>query len=1025
MARYTPIDSAQNFPELEESVLERWRERDVFHESMRRREGSPRFVFYEGPPTANGPPGTHHVLARVFKDVFPRYKTMRGHLVTRKGGWDCHGLPVELEVEKELGFATKADIERYGVAEFNAKCRESVLRYVDEFGRLTERIGFWIDTDDAYFTLSNDYVESVWWSLKQVWEKGLLVEGYKVVPYCTRDGTALSSHEVALGYRDVVDPSVFVRFPLLDEPGVSLLAWTTMPWTLVPHAAIAVDPEVTYVRAKLGDETLILAEALVERVLGEEAEIESRFPGSELLGLRYEPPFPYIGDYGEKGHTVLAGDFVSIEDGTGVVHTGAAFGEDDFRLATDNGLTIHNPVRPDGTFDDRAGPFAGMYVRDADAPIIEALRESGRLFRAGEYEHAYPHCWRCDTPLIYYAKTNWYVRTTAMKDELLAANETIDWHPEHIKHGRFGKWLENNVDWALSRERYWGTPLPIWRCADEPDHVVCVGSLDEIRERGGTPPDDVHRPYVDEVELTCEECGGVMRRVPELIDVWWDSGCMPFAQWHAPFENQDTFEQNFPADYICEALDQTRGWFYSLLAVSTLLFGRSSYETCLCLGLILDPEGQKMSKSKGNVVVPWEVLDAHGADAFRWYYFTSKQPWDGYRFSLETVGESVRQFLKPLWNTYSFFVLYANVNGVDPSADPGTRTELDRWIESRLAATTERVIERMEDYDTTFAGRAIAEFVDDMSNWYVRLSRRRFWDGDASAFAVLHRCLTTVAKLLAPLTPFVSDAIYENLDGSEPSVHLCDFPEPGERDEQLEEDMRVVRDAVELGRAARAHAKLKVRQPLREAVVVAAGREREAIERLQGLLADELNVKAIRYVSEADELGHFELKPNYRALGPRFGKQMPQVAAAIASLDPVRLRDGGRAGISVDGKEHALGPEDVQVVLQPLDGYQVERSGTHAVALNLELDGSLRREGLAREVVHAVQAARKNAGLEVEDRIELTLGGDEELLAATRDHEDYVAGETLATSVVYDGAEAGAASAEIEGRRLLISVTRR
>jgi isoleucyl-tRNA synthetase len=1025
VARYTPIDSAQNFPELEQTVLERWRERDVFHESMRRREGSPRFVFYEGPPTANGPPGTHHVLARVFKDVFPRYKTMRGHLVTRKGGWDCHGLPVELEVEKELGFATKADIERYGVAEFNAKCRESVLRYVDEFGRLTERIGFWIDTDDAYFTLSNDYVESVWWSLKQVWEEGLLVEGYKVVPYCTRDGTALSSHEVALGYRDVVDPSVFVRFPLLDEPGVSLLAWTTMPWTLVPHAAIAVDPEVTYVRAKLGDETLILAEALVERVLGEEPEIESRFPGSELLGLRYEPPFPYIGDYGEKGHTVLAGDFVSIEDGTGVVHTGAAFGEDDFRLATENGLTIHNPVRPDGTFDDRAGPFAGMYVRDADAPIIEALRESGRLFRAGEYEHAYPHCWRCDTPLIYYAKTNWYVRTTAMKDELLAANETIDWHPEHIKHGRFGKWLENNVDWALSRERYWGTPLPIWRCADDPGHVVCVGSLDEIRERGGTPPDDVHRPFVDEVELTCEECGGVMHRVPELIDVWWDSGCMPFAQWHAPFENQETFEENFPADYICEALDQTRGWFYSLLAVSTLLFGRSSYETCLCLGLILDPEGQKMSKSKGNVVVPWEVLDAHGADAFRWYYFTSKQPWDGYRFSLDTVGESVRQFLKPLWNTYAFFVLYANVNGVDPGADSGTRTDLDRWIESRLAATTERVIERMEDYDTTFAGRAIAEFVDDLSNWYVRLSRRRFWDGDPSAFGVLHRCLTTLAKLLAPLTPFVSDAIYENLDGSEPSVHLCDFPEPGERDEQLEEDMQVVRDAVELGRAARAHAKLKVRQPLREAVVVAAGREREAIERLQGLLAEELNVKAIRYVSEADELGHFELKPNYRALGPRFGKQMPQVAAAIASLDPVRLRDGSRAGINVDGKEYEIGPEDVQVVLQPLDGYQVERSGTHAVALNLELDGSLRREGLAREVVHAVQAARKNAGLEVEDRIELTLGGDEELLAATRDHEDYVAGETLATSVVYDGAEAGAASAEIEGRRLLISVSRR
>src|SRR5918997_5178626 len=485
MPRHRPVDPSQSFPELEEQVLARWRERDVFHESIRRREGSPEFVFYEGPPTANGPPGSHHVLARVFKDVFPRYKTMRGHHVTRKGGWDCHGLPVELEVEKELGFASKEDIERYGVAEFNARCRESVLRYVDEFGRLTERIGFWIDTDDAYFTLSNDYVESVWWSLKQVWEKGLLVEGYKVVPYCTRDGTALSSHEVAVGYRDVVDPSVFVRFPLRDDPSVSLLAWTTMPWTLVPHAAIAVDPDVTYVRARLGEEGLILAEALVERVLGEGAEIEERFPGADLLGLRYEPPFPYLSDYGEKGHTVLAGDFVSIEDGTGVVHTGAAFGEDDFRLAAENRLTIHNPVRPDGTFDERTGPFAGMNVRDADPLIVEALRESGRLFRAGEYEHAYPHCWRCDTPLIYYAKTGWYVRTTEVKDELLAANETIDWYPEHIKHGRFGKWLENNVDWALSRERYWGTPLPIWRCDADPAHVTCIGSLQEIRERGG------------------------------------------------------------------------------------------------------------------------------------------------------------------------------------------------------------------------------------------------------------------------------------------------------------------------------------------------------------------------------------------------------------------------------------------------------------------------------------------------------------------------------------------------------------
>ncbi|HYP47103.1 MAG TPA: isoleucine--tRNA ligase [Thermoleophilaceae bacterium] len=1014
MARYAPVDSNQSFPALEQRVLERWRERDVFHESVRRREGAPPYVFYEGPPTANGRPGSHHVLSRVFKDVFPRYKTMRGHQVRRKAGWDCHGLPVELEIEKKLGFTSKDDIERYGVAEFNAQCRESVLRYIDEWDQLTERIGFWIDTDDAYFTLSDDYIESVWWSLKQVWDKGLLSEGYKVVPYCTRCGTALSSHEVALGYRDVTDPSAYVRFPLKEEPGVSLLAWTTMPWTLVPHAAIAVDPEATYVRARLGDETLILAEALVERVLGEGAEVTARVKGAELLGLSYEPPFPYISDYGERGHTVLAGDFVSLDDGTGVVHTGAAFGEDDFRLAEANGLTILNPVKPDGTFDERSGPFAGLYVRDADAPIIDALRESGRLFKAGEYEHAYPHCWRCDTALIYYAKSNWYVRTTEIKRELLDANEAVTWYPEHIKHGRFGKWLENNVDWALSRERYWGTPLPVWRADD--GEVICIGSREELRELGGEVPGDLHRPYIDEV--TFERDGKTFQRVPDLIDVWWDSGCMPFAQWHAPFENEEIFRERFPADYICEALDQTRGWFYSLLGVSTLLFGRSSYETVLCLGLILDNDGLKMSKSRGNIVVPWDVLDAHGADALRWYYFTSKQPWDGYRFSLEAVGESVRQFLKTLWNTYGFFVLYANVNDVDGE---GEQTDLDRWILSRLSSTVERVTERMEDYDTTFAGRAIAELVDDLSNWYVRRSRRRFWDGDPAAFATLRECLLTLSKLLAPLTPFVADEIYVNIDGSEPSVHLCDFPEPGGPDEELEWQMQVARDAVELGRAGRAHGKIKVRQPLGEAVVVAADRERAAIERFEGIVLDELNVKSVRYVSQAEELGRFELKPNYRALGPRFGKQMPQVVAAIASLDVEALRAGRQVGVNIDGREHELGPGDVQLVLQPLEGYQVERSGTHAVALNLELDEELRREGLAREVVHAVQVARKAAGLNVEDRIALTLGGDGELIAAARSHEGYVAGETLATSVGYDGA---GERAEIEGRELLIAVER-
>jgi isoleucyl-tRNA synthetase len=1020
LSPFRPVDPAQSFPALEERVLERWRERDVFHESIRRREGAPPFVFYEGPPTANGRPGSHHVLSRVFKDVFPRYKTMRGHLVDRKAGWDCHGLPVELEIERELGLATKADIEKYGVAEFNARCRESVFEYIDEWDRLTERIGFWIDTNDAYVTMSNDYIESVWWSLREVWRRDLLYQGHKVVPYCPRCGTALSSHEVAQGYRDVVDPSVYVRFPVRGEKGVALLGWTTTPWTLLSNAALAVNPDVTYVRAQ----GLILAEARVEAVLGEGAEIEDRFPGSALEGTSYEPPFDFVTDYGERGHTVLAADFVTTEDGTGVVHTAVAFGEDDFRLGERYGLKVQNPVREDGTFDERMGEFAGRFVKDADPDIVEALRESGRLFRVEEYEHAYPHCWRCGTPLIYYAKESWYVRTTAVRDQMLAENEKIRWYPEHIKHGRFGDWLANNVDWALSRERYWGTPLPIWRC--EEGHDRCVGSRSELEALGGAVPDDLHKPFIDDVVLRCEDCGGEMRRVPEVIDAWWDSGSMPFAQWHAPFENVDQFSEHFPADYICEALDQTRGWFYSLHAISTLLYGRAAYRTVLCLGLILDPEGQKMSKSRGNVVVPWDVIERHGADAMRWYYFTSKQPWDGYRFSVETVGESVRQFMLTLWNTYRVFVMYANANGIEDARQaPAELTDMDRWALSRLQAVTTAAIERLDDYDTTSSGRAIAEFVEDLSNWYVRLSRRRFWDGDPAAFHTLWRCLVDVSRLLAPLVPFVSDEVYENLDGSEPSVHLCDYPEPGERDEQLESDMRVAREAIELGRAARS---VKLRQPLSEAVVVAAGAEREAIERFHDLVLQELNVKRLRLVSEAEELGRFELKANYRALGPRFGKLMPQVAAAVAALDAqsvaARLRAGETVGVVVDGKEHALGPEDVQPVLQPLEGYRVERSGTHAVALNLELDDDLRREGLAREVVHAVQNARKLAGLDVADRISLELGGDPDLIEAVRAHQDYVAGETLATSLSYlDGTVPGE-PVTIDGRNLFIAVER-
>ncbi len=1026
MSRYAPVDPQQSFPALEQEILQRWRQRDVFGESIRRRQGAEPYVFYEGPPTANGRPGSHHVLSRVFKDVFPRYRTMRGRLVHRKGGWDTHGLPVELEVEKQLGFKSKDDIEAYGVAEFNAKCRESVLKYIDEWHQLTERIGFWIDTDDAYYTLDDDYIESVWWSLKQVWDKGLLYEGYKVVPYCPRCGTALSSHEVSQGYKDVIDASAYVRFPVVGQPGVALVGWTTTPWTLLSNAALAVGPDIPYVRVSRDGEQLIVAQALAERVFGEGVQTSDPVPGSELVGMAYEPPFTFVTDFGDKAHTVLPADFVTTEDGTGVVHTALAFGEDDFRLGEEQGLTLQNPVRRDGTFDDRMGPYAGRKVKDTDADIVAELRANGRLLRAEDYEHSYPHCWRCETALLYYAKSSWYVRTTAVKDQLLASNEAVTWYPEHIKHGRFGNWLENNVDWALSRERYWGTPLPIWRADD--GEVVCVGSRAELAALGADVPDDLHRPFVD--DATFERDGKTFRRVPDLIDVWWDSGSMPFAQWHAPFENEDTFAERFPADYICEALDQTRGWFYSLLAVSTLLYGRASFETVLCLGLITDPQGQKMSKSKGNTVAPWDVLDTHGADAFRWYYFTSKQPWDGYRFSVETIGESVRQFLKTLWNTTGFFTLYANVNDVAPVAlDRVELTDLDRWALSRLQSLSATCIDRLDDYDTTTAGRAISAYVDELSNWYVRRSRRRFWDGDPAAFATLRECLLGVAKLVAPLTPFVADAIYETLDGSEPSVHLCDYPEPDPalRDEALEWQMGVAREAVGLGREARAHGRLKVRQPLREAVVVAAGDERAAIERFDATVRDELNVKSIRYAGDADELGSFELKPNYRALGPRFGKHMPQVAEAVGALDAARaaatLREGGEVHIAIDGRDHPLGAEDVQMALQPLDGYQVERSGSHAVALDTVLDDELRREGFAREVVHAVQNARKEAGLEVEDRIALGLGGDAELLDAVRAHEAYVTGETLATSLDLEDGSTGA-TARIEDRELRITVTR-
>jgi isoleucyl-tRNA synthetase len=1032
------VDPRQSFPALELRILERWRALEVFDESVRRRQGAPRWVLLEGPPTVNGPPGVHHLLTRSVKDVFIRYRTMRGYLVERKAGWDCHGLPVEIAVERQLGFTAKSDIERYGIAEFNARCRELVVRHIDDWERLTRRAGVWLDIDGAYRTLDAGYVDAVWSALRVIWERDLLYEGQRVLPYCPRCETALSSHELGQPgvYEDVVDPSIYMCLRVVAPVGPlrggdDLVVWTTTPWTSVANAAVAVDPERCYVRVRAGDRVLVVAEAALERVLGEgDHDVLERFRGCELENARYAPPFPFLPSdaFGPRGHSVLPADFVTVQDGTGLAPISVAFGEDDFRLAQRFGLRIVNPVREDGRYDERIGPYAGRAVKDAEPEIVEALRRGGLLLRAEHRRHPYPHCWRCATPLLYYAKNGWFIRTTALRDRLLACNDEITWHPAHVKHGRFGNWLEGNVDWALSRDRYWGTPLPIWRC--ENAHSVCVDSLAELRRRSGTRLTDPHRPHVDDVRFPCPQCGETMTRVSAVIDVWFDSGALPFAQHHASPRDHARLAELVPGDLICEGLDQTRGLFYAVHAVSTLVFDRAPFRDVLCIGLVLDAEGRKMSKSQGNAVDPWEALELHGADALRWYLYT-RQPWDARRFSPEAIGDATRRFLLPLWNTYGFYVMYANACGPPGSrervAEPARARELDRWILSRLAGTVEAVGERLDAFDVTGASRALVELVEDLSNWYVRRSRRRFWDEEPAAFATLRRCLLTVARLLAPFCPFIADEIYTNLDGSQASVHLCDFPGAAAnapRDLELERAMAVARETVRLGLVARNRAAVKVRQPLHAAVVVASDDERAAIERMRDVICDELNVKQLRFAAAAEELQALAVRLNYRSLGPRFGKDMPLVAAAVAAKDPTdvarALRDGRPIRIWIAGHDHVLTCEDIEIAMVAHESYEVAREGAHAVALELELDEELRQEGLAREVVRAVQTARKAAGLEVSDRIALELGGDETLLAAARAHEDYLASETLATSVAYDGAFDGH-PVEIERRPLRVA----
>jgi len=1018
---FRPMPTQVDLPALEHDVLSRWADRDVFARTLAASAGRPQWTFYEGPPTANGKPGTHHVEARVFKDLFPRFKTMKGWNVPRRAGWDCHGLPVELEVEKRLGFTGgKQQIEEYGIAEFNARCRESVQEHVGEFTRLTERMGYWVDFDGAYWTMNPSYVESVWWSLKQIFDAGLLVQDHRVTPYCPRCGTGLSDHEVAQGYYEVADPSVFVRFPVADGPlaevGAALLIWTTTPWTLISNTAVAVHPDVTYVAVRVptddGDsEVLVVAEPLLTKVFADTpVQVVTQMSGRELEHTTYHRPFDLVDI--PDAHYVGVADYVTVEDGTGLVHQSPAFGADDLAVARRYGLPVVNPVKPDGHFADDVPLVGGMFFKAADPVIVDDLRARGLLLRSEKYVHSYPHCWRCDTALIQYALPSWYIRTTERKDRLLAENAKTNWHPDTIKNGRYGDWLENNIDWALSRSRFWGTPLPIWRC--EEGHLTCVGSLAELSSHAGRDLTelDPHRPYVDEITLPCQQCGATSTRVPEVIDAWYDSGSMPFAQWGAPHRNKDEFEQSYPAQFICEAIDQTRGWFYTLMAIGTLVFDRSSYETVLCLGHIVDEQGRKMSKHLGNVLDPFELFDRHGADAVRWLMLCVGNPWSTRRVGHGLLDEVVRKVLLTYWNTAAFLVLYANANSWEPGRaavpDPTERPLLDRWVLSELHALVAEVDDALEDFDSTRAGRALAEFVDDLSNWYVRRSRRRFWEGDPAALATLHECLEALTLLLAPFVPFITDEVYERLvhdvSPDQPdSVHLRSWPQSDESlvDHELSRQMAVARRVVELGRSARATAKVKNRQPL--AALAVFGAEWITLpDQLRELVLDELNVREAASLDTVANVVNVTVKPNFRTLGKRFGARTKEVAAAIVATPPAEVVAAVRSGtaLTLAGEQVVLEADDVVTTETPAEGWATATEPGLTVALDLRLTDDLRRAGTLREVIRLVQEARKAQGFDVSDRIELWwLADNDETAAAVREGSRLLSDEVLAVSV--------------------------
>ena len=1013
---YKKVSTDMNFVEREKQVEKFWEDNQIFEKSMKVREGNPSYVFYDGPPTANGKPHIGHVETRVIKDMIPRYRTMKGYQVPRKAGWDTHGLPVQLEVEKQPGLDGQDQIEKYGVEPFIEQCKESVWKYEGMWEDFSHTVGFWADMKNPYVTYHNDYIESEWWALKEIWKKGLLYEGHKIVPYCPRCGTPLSSHEVAQGYKDVKERSAVVRFKVKGEDAY-ILAWTTTPWTLPSNVALCVNPDEDYVKVTSKGYTYYMAAALVDTVLGEGAEILEHYQGKDLEFKEYEPLFPYaekrIGN--KKAYYVVCDTCVTLTDGTGVVHIAPAFGEDDSKVGHRYDLPFVQLVNEKGEMTEET-PWAGTFCKKADMAVLQALEDKDLLFDAPLFEHSYPHCWRCDTPLIYYARETWFIRMTAVKEDLIRNNNTINWIPESIGKGRFGDWLENVQDWGLSRNRYWGTPLPVWQC--ECGHQDCIGSIEELKEKADNCPDDIelHRPYIDAVTIKCPKCGKEMHRVPEVIDCWFDSGSMPFAQHHYPFENKETFEKQFPAQFISEAVDQTRGWFYSLLAISTLLFNKAPYENVIVLGLVQDENGQKMSKSKGNAVDPFDALQTYGADAIRWYFYTSSAPWLPSRFAGKTVVEGQRKFMGTLWNTYAFFVLYANIDNFDAtkySLEYDKLAVMDKWLLSRLESTVKAVDDNLANYRIPEAAKALQSFVDDMSNWYVRRSRERFWakgmeQDKINAYMTLYTALVTVAKAAAPMIPFMTEDIYQNLvksiDASAPeSIHLCDFPEVHENwiDPKMEEDMADLLEIVVMGRAARNTANIKNRQPIGTMYVKS---EFQLSEFYKEIIKDELNIKEVVFKDDIADFISYSFKPQMRTVGPKYGKLLNKIKATLSELDGnkamAELKSTGELKLDIDGQEIVLLEEDLLIDMAQMEGYVSESDHTITVVLDTNLTPELIEEGFVRELVSKIQTMRKEAGFEVMDKIRVYAKDNDKIVSIMKNHGDEIKSEVLAEEIV-------------------------